>query len=85
MTLNKHIITSESRNKKANDPQFILSDNIERYTNNFSIRAITIERGLGDDVNVYRIDILFDELGWSGIYNMKNPIYPTLIIMFFVI
>jgi hypothetical protein len=84
MTINKHII-SESRNKKANDPQFIPSDNIDRYTDNFSNRAITIERGIRDDVNVYRIDTLFDELGWSGIYNMKNPIYLTLIIMFFVI
>jgi hypothetical protein len=62
MTPKKCTKTSESKSNTVNDPQFIPS-NIERYMNNFSNRVIAIERGIRDDVNVFGINTLFDEMG----------------------
>jgi len=53
---------SESKRNRVNDPQFI-PNNIEKYMNNFSNRVIAIERGIRDDINVFGIDTLFDEMG----------------------
>lgn len=69
--------------KRANDPQPPPSDNVERYMTTFSNRFTVIERGVGDKVNAFGINTLFEEIGWSNIYNMKEVIYPYLIRMFF--
>jgi hypothetical protein len=61
----------------------IPSDNIERYMNNFLNRVIVIKRGIRGDVNAFETNTLVDEMGWSSTYNMKKPIYPTLIRMFY--
>jgi len=82
MALKKCLKTNESMSKRANDPQSPPSDNVKRCMTIFSNRSIAIERGVGDEVNAFVINILFEEMSWSTIYNMKKAIYPSLIRMF---
>jgi hypothetical protein len=46
MTPQKRSRDVESRRKEANNPHSLTSDNVERYMNSFSNRAIAIERGI---------------------------------------
>jgi len=83
MALKKQIRTSELKSKRDNDPQSPPSDNIERYMITFLNRSIAIKRGIGDDLNVFGVENLFEKIGWSSIYNMKKATYPSFIRMFF--
>jgi hypothetical protein len=73
----------ESRSKKANDPIFYQGDNIQRFCTSFSNRSIVIERGLGNDLCVFGIDGIFEQIGWSTLFYIKKPTYSKFIKMFF--
>jgi hypothetical protein len=49
----------------------------------FSNRSIAIERCKSDDLSVFEIEILFEKMSWSIIYNMKNASYLCFIRMSF--
>lgn len=66
-------------NKRANDPQSPPSYNMKRCMTIFSNRSVAIERDVGDEVNAFVINTLFEEMGWSTIYKMKKATYPSLI------
>ena len=83
MAPQKRLRRTESRSKRANDPASSSGDNIQRFLSNFSNRAISVERGLSNDLSALGIDTLFAEMGWYSLYEYRKPTYPKLMRMFF--
>lgn len=63
MALKKRLKTNKSMSKRANDSQSPPSDNVNRCMTIFSNRSIAIERRVGDEVNAFVINTLFEEMG----------------------
>jgi hypothetical protein len=73
----------ESRSKKANDLTFYQSDDSQRFFSSFSNRSIAIERGLGNDRCAFKIDGIFEQIGWSTLFYIKKSTYSKFIKIFF--
>jgi hypothetical protein len=65
-----------------NDPNILLSDNVEKFVNSFANWSIVVERGLRSMVRDFEIDIIFDYMGWQNLFHLKKPTYLKLIRMF---
>ena len=83
MAPKRRLRRTESRSKQANDPTSSSGDNVQRFLSNFSNRAISVERGLDNDLSAFGIDTLFAEMGWYSLYEYRKPTYPKLMRMFF--
>ena len=67
--------------KRVNDPNIPLSNNVEKFINYFANQFIAIKRGLRSMLSDFGIDIIFNYMGWHNVFHLKNLTYPKLIII----
>jgi len=84
MAPNKHLGDIKTRSKRANDPTSYQGDNIQRFLSSFSNRVIVVEKGLKNYLITFGVYIIFNQMGWITLFDLKKPIYLKLIEMFFV-
>jgi hypothetical protein len=70
MAPKKRIKDVESMRKRVNDPNFLQSDNVEKFMNLFSNRSIVVKRGLTSMLSNFKIDKIFDYMGWHNFFKM---------------
>jgi hypothetical protein len=73
MAPKKRIKDVESMRKRVNDPNFLQSDNVEKFMNLFSNRSIVVKRGLTSMLSNFKIDTIFDYMGWHTFFKMTFP------------
>jgi hypothetical protein len=56
--------------KRVNDPNIPLSNNVEKFINYFANQFIAIKRGLRSMLSDFGIYIIFNYMGWHNVFHL---------------